>query len=655
MRKITRKMKTGIAALALICGVTAQAQSTFTQITPYDTLTNTPDTLKWAIIAPDSFAFGSASLTVYYEGDFGYNQEYISIYGESGYFIGQTQPYFDGSDCMADSVTLTFPASMIDTWAADDTIWITGISTFNVDLFCTSNHARVKLNYNFCPQGPVAQISGPTSPLCEINGAVSITTAPAGGTLTGTGVSGSTFDPTGLLPGDYVLTYSFTNGAACTSTSSITVSINDYPAVTIAEDTLCPFNTTTLTADGNGHIIWYSDLALTTALDTGNVFTTPTLFSTANYYAATTIIDKYFVMDSFSDADSLVIDHDAVSGDDRGGIAVTQNYVYVVGDDSTARYDLNLQNGVGFPVMDGLVSDLGTGTLYTLYNPLTGAPAYLDSMYVTELRELNADLTLGTGTIVLSDSIAFGWESTFTYHSGIYAGNGFVILYSAPKNTWYSIDLEDGVVTNLGMLSGQGAYYSENWSVWGVAEFDGNNYSVLYRDENSENIMRRGLPAQAPTVAYAFNDISDMASFTYAPWNNRWYMHFEGGSQFNGSAETLVYATAGDSTGNVESVVINCPAEVTVFVDACTGVKENGAAAVSVYPNPNNGHFAVALSDLKDAKIEIYSMEGRLVYSERINGATNIQEMDLTGLANGVYQIRVSDATSVVTAKLIKQ
>jgi hypothetical protein len=620
------------------------------------------DTLTWDIIHPDSFAYGTAYLTVYYEGDFGATSEFINIYDEDMNPIGVTQSYFDGSDCMKDSVTLAFPSSMLDTWGADDTIRFTGITTANVDFFCTTNHAQVKLEYVTCATGgPFASLSAPQTTFCGIDSPVTVNPSPAGGTLTGQGLTGNVFNPGSLPPGSYVLTYTYTNAGGCTSTFDLTMTINEGAFVNaVSPDTICPFNVSTFTAEGSGHLVWYTDAALTNPVDTGNTFTTPSLTTTTTYYVAAAIYDTYFRIDTLTNMDSAVVDHDAWTGDDRGGIAVTMNYLYVVGDDSTVRFDLDLQNPMNFPRMDGLVSDLATGQLYTLYNPLTGAPDAnsIDSMYVTELHTLNADLTLGATTITLSDSIPFGWDNAYNYESGIFAGNGFVILYSSPRSSWYVIDMQDGVVTNLGKLTtGDPQFnYSETWSVWGVAEFDGTTYNALYRDENSSNISRRALPSGTPTVAAQYSDLSDMASFTYAPWNNRVYMHFEGGSEFNGQSETVVYATASDSTGPVVSGGnINCPAAATVFVDACTGIEENSAAAFSVYPNPNNGVFTISLSNMANATLEIISIDGSVVYTENYAAAQNVKEINLSSIANGVYFVRVSNNETVITSKLVKQ
>ena len=48
-----------------------------------------------------------------------------------------------------------------------------------------------------------------------------------------------------------------------------------------------------------------------------------------------------------------------ITSDDRGGIAITDSTVYVIGDSYTGRYDLELLNpGVQLPVRDGLFSDM---------------------------------------------------------------------------------------------------------------------------------------------------------------------------------------------------------------------------------------------------------------------------------------------------------
>lgn len=653
-RTFTKKL----AALTLcLIGLGAKAQ-TFMQMSPYDTISATPTTLNWDILNPTPGASNTASLTVYYDGDFGASVEYITIYGENNYQIGVTVPNAMGNDCMLDSVTLSIPPNILNGWMADNVINFYGTTTSNVDYFCTNNHVRVKLTYPYCVSGMVASLTMPVTSFCSIDSGVSLTTSPSGGTLSGTGISGNMFIPTGLAPGNYQLTYSYTDSNGCTSAATVIATINPSPMATTSDDTICSFNSATLMAEGNGHIVWYSDSALTTPVDTGNTMVTPALFSTTTYYAASTLIDTYFVIDTLMSTNSAVVDHDALTGDDRGGIAVTTNYVYIAGDNNIARYDLDLQNPTSYSRIDGFFSDLGTGQLYTLYNPLTGIPnsSLIDSMYVTEIRSLNNDLTLGTTVITLSDSIPFGYDMNYDI-SGIFAGNGFVIIYSRSHHAWYVIDLVDGIVTNLGTIAEPEFNWSENWSVWGVAEFDGTAYSVLFRDYNDQNIHRRVLPNQASTVAATFTDLSDLASFTYAPWNNRWYFHYEGGSsQFGGSIETLGYADAADSTGGeVGGTTLDCPAAVTVVVDVCVGMEKHDASSVSIAPNPNNGIFSITISNITDAQVDIISMDGRLVYSERLNGNVSRKDIDLSSVANGVYYVRVSSSDVVKTAKLIKQ
>jgi len=658
MNNITNKFRLTIIMLVMLFAGTAKAQSTFSYLTAYDTITNTPDTLHWFIPAPAANAFGTATMTVYYEGDFGSSSEDISIISEDGIELGVTRSYFDGSDCMADSVTFTFSASQVNSWAADDTLWFTGITSPDVDLFCTANHAQLLLTYSYCLTGPVAALSAPLSSTCSSAGIVTLNGAPSGGTYSGEGVSGNTFDPQGLAPGSYTLTYTYTNAGGCTSSDFTEITINEGPVASALTDTICTGSSATLDVNGTGHLVWYSDAALTMPVGTGSAYVTPALSATTTYYAATVLRDPYFMVNGISVADSVVIDHDTITGDDRGGIAVTNNYIYMVGDNFTGRFDLNLGNAMSFPRRDALLSDLKTGQLYTLYNPSVGFPDEDSMGYVniTQLRTLNDDLTLGSGILTLSDSIPFGYDTLSSYRSGIFAGNGFTIIYSALSRMWYVIDMQDGVVTNLGTLQDPDMNSAEAWASYGVAEFDGTAYSVLYRYAGNSDINRRVLPDNTPVTAYSFSNISDMASFTYAPWNNRLYMHYEGSGEFGGDSETLLYITAADSasTTDIGAAHLNCSASVTVTVDLCTDVKELGTAAMNIYPNPNNGVFTIVFSEnMSNSKVEIISMEGRLVYAETLKGAST-KDIDLSAFAKGMYYVRISNDTAVLTQKLVK-
>lgn len=550
--------------LTLCLAVGSQAQ-TFTYTTAYDTLDFYGDTLYFNIPTSALGAWGTATVVVDTDADMGDQTETMTLLGEDLSVIGNTGSNPMGNDCEAFSVTFNFAASPINAWAADGTIRMYIVASPDVDMFCPNNHARITLTYNHCAFGNPVEYAALTlsdTSICPTE-QVMLSGTPAGGTFSGQGISGNTFSPEGLPPGMYAITYTATDAIGCTTDATKWVQIRFYPQV--ANIHICPNTAATLTAN-SALTIWSWDESISNPLDTAAVYTTGVLDAPTVLYAALPIGEFFFRVDTLTGNNFAVVDHNGLTGDDRSGIAVTPNYVYIVGDNATARYDLNLGNGVGgLPVRDGIFSNLADGKLYTLYDG-SAPPANNPYPYnVTSFRNMDENLALTNEMVVLSSPV----QLINSNYVGIFAGNNLVILFDG-TSTWYAVNIATGMVTNLGQVPFNNSYFygSENWAIWGLAEYDGSNYSVVYRDGNTGDIVRHSLvTGNAVSIAPFGWDISDMACLTYSPWNNRWYFHHEGGSAaFGGSSETLGYAHA-TVTRYALSNDLSCPAAVQIGMD----------------------------------------------------------------------------------------
>ncbi len=233
---------------------------------------------------------------------------------------------------------------------------------------------------------------------------------------------------------------------------------------------------------------------------------------------------------------AFTLDRSALTGDDRGGIAVSGGQVFVTGDSSTARFALSdLSGGTMLGrVYDGLVSDLRTEKAYCMANGtnlISGSGGT-----VTTLWELDSATGLLTGkAIALSSAISLG------YGSGVFSGWGRIIILAS--SSAYQILMPYGVVVPLGSFSQPSHSYSESWAYWGVAEYFSNSLSVVYvRD--SQTICRTRLPDGETSTLATFENLSDMSSFSVAPYWNRWYFQHEYSSQFGSGSELVGFADA---------------------------------------------------------------------------------------------------------------
>jgi len=86
-------------------------------------------------------------------------------------------------------------------------------------------------------------ICGNADPLTLVGG------NPIGGTYEGLLVADGKFDPTGASPGDYQVTYSYTDNHQCTGKTSKTITVLDYPSLQLGNDTtICTSQSLTLDA-----------------------------------------------------------------------------------------------------------------------------------------------------------------------------------------------------------------------------------------------------------------------------------------------------------------------------------------------------------------------------------------------------------------------
>jgi hypothetical protein len=251
---------------------------------------------------------------------------------------------------------------------------------------------------------------------------------------------------------------------------------------------------------------------------------------------------------------SKVVEHNNLTGDDRGGIAVSSNRVFYSGDNATARFNLaDLLGGVGVNrIYDGLVSNLRTETVYTFANGST--PVTSGGGVINALIELDPNTgALTSRRINLSTNIGiFG-------NAGIFSGYDRILLHTGARI--FHISLPGGAVLDLGAMTPLPAAGCENWAFWGVAEFFDRALHLAYVgwSPSGPAILRTRVPDGTTEGISYFSHLSDMCGFTVSLSWDRWYFHHEGSSQFGGTEETVGFAE-----GEFRSSFPPRPAQVVV-------------------------------------------------------------------------------------------
>jgi hypothetical protein len=94
----------------------------------------------------------------------------------------------------------------------------------------------------------------------------------------------------------------------------------------------------------------------------------------------------------------------------------------------------------------------------------------------------------------------------------------------------------------------------------------------------------------------------------------------------------------------------------TMLVDVCIGIDENVSSNFEAFPNPGNGMIIISTSkqlNTTNIPCEIYSSTGTLVRTITLTG--NVNSIDLSEFANGLYLLRIKNPVKAETIHYLKQ
>lgn len=300
-------------------------------------------------------------------------------------------------------------------------------------------------------------------------------------------------------------------------------------------------------------VVWYDQATGGTPVASGE---TVTLYPVTNttYYVENGVLPDVTQITANNFA---IVDHDAETGDDRGGIALSPEYLYVTGDNNTVRLNkFSLDDAQVLPRRDALFSDVTTQTVYSFGDAsgvdwdYTWNGGTLDRIYT-----LDDDLNTVGAPVMLSQpfNVEINWPNNNSFF--IAPGSGFVLVMVTDYTdyNWYHVDLTTGNVSPISTAFID-MWDAESFASWGWAEFDGGSYKVVYNKDNGFEIGKLDLTTGNSDVIGTFSYLGDMASIAYDPGTSRMYFHYEGSNDdFGGDFETAGYTSLEMNSGCANS------------------------------------------------------------------------------------------------------
>ncbi|MBR3947576.1 MAG: T9SS type A sorting domain-containing protein, partial [Bacteroidales bacterium] len=226
----------------------------------------------------------------------------------------------------------------------------------------------------------------------------------------------------------------------------------------------------------------------------------------------------------------------------------------------------------------------------------------------------SANVENGGNTITIS-----GMNDIKYTRSGAF--DGIITLGSVAENVVLPIELLSFTAT----CDGKSALVE-----WTTATERNNDYFVLERSDDAINFT------EVARVAGAGNSIAPI-DYSYTDYG------IHGGDNYY----RLVQVDYDGTRAVSEVVVVNC-------IETAAGEPD-----VQAYPNPFDGELTLELDnfDNRPARIDVYDMLGKLIYTDKVASPQNYYEtvLNLSNLPPATYTVRVSTADFVINKKVVKQ
>jgi len=89
-------------------------------------------------------------------------------------------------------------------------------------------------------------------------------------------------------------------------------------------------------------------------------------------------------------------------------------------------------------------------------------------------------------------------------------------------------------------------------------------------------------------------------------------------------------------------------------VTECVGLNENSASVngIKVFPNPNNGVFSIEWNNGLNKNASVSDISGKVVYTA--DSSSDVMNIDLGGLSNGVYFVKVASNGVYEVIRVVK-
>lgn len=593
------------------------------------------------------------------------------------------------------SVCATNPATLTASGASSYT-WSTGATTSSIvpSPSATSVYS-VTGNSGGCMSTAQFTLTTAPSPTISISGSTLICSSTSN-TLTASGANSYTWN-TGSNSSTIVVTPAFTSnytvtgsGLGCTSSKVITVSVTPTPSVSLgAPGALCFGNSATLTTSGASTYTW------STGANTNSVPVSPTV--TTTYSVAGTGTNGCVSAPVF--ATVSVVN------------ALTANNAFICASSGSANLSVNADptSTVNWYASMSSTTSLATGTVFTTpvvtvsttYYAQAATSSFTNAIFTTtaagngsagnmfdvvpatNLVWNGADMSISSvgtvsveiwyrpGSFVGFESSNAGWTNLLTT-TVTSPGTGTLVSISG-----FSVSLSAGqtyglyVTTNGGGVNytngtGLGNVYVSNSDI-AVKEGKGGSYfSVI----NSPRIFNGRLkyttqgctsPLTPVTVSVGANPTVSIAGTTTICTGQSVNLTASGASTYTwntGANTATISATPTiNTTYTVSGANGACTgtASVLVSVSPCTGIngQVQAVSGVKLYPNPNNGEFIVELRNGSSKTIEVTDLAGRVV--KIISSDADETGVNLNGLANGLYYVKVNSNSFTEVIKVAKQ